>query len=95
MSCVTTLSQAKEYLLPGYEILTNANSITVAASVECGEWLNLAFSLYSLEKNKISSARTEWLKFNIGIHDFYAWKLRELSKYFRNYPRFPKIRDVI
>ena len=51
------------------------------------EWLNLAISLYS----KISTSWTEWLKINIGIHGSYARKLRELSKYFRNYPRFQKL----
>ena len=50
----------------------------------------MAFELHSIEKlaGKITDMWKQWLEANIGIHESYARKLREISKLLDKYPRF-------
>ena len=84
----TNLQGILEHLKSGYDLLKKQNSLCLAASLDYGEWLNMAFELYSLEKmaGKITVTWKEWLEATVGIQDSYARKLREVAIYCVNIP---------
>ena len=86
----TNLQGILEHLKSGYDLLKKQNSLCLAASLDYGEWLNMAFELYSLEKlaGKITVTWKEWLEATVGIQDSYARKLWEVAKLLCKYPRF-------
>ena len=86
----TSLKDILDNLRSGYDLLKNQNSCTLSASLDYGEWLNVAFKLYQTENmvGKISGTWKEWLEKNVGIQDSYARKLREITKLLGKYPRF-------
>jgi hypothetical protein len=77
-------------LQAGYKMLKHANSISLSASLDYGDWLIVAFALYNNEKQdgKVLGTWKEWLEENVGIQDSYARKLREIAKLLDKYPRF-------
>ena len=89
----TNLQGILEHLKSGYDLLKKQNSLCLAASLDYGEWLNMAFELYSLEKlaEKITVTWKEWLEATVGIQDSYARKLREVAKLLCKYPRFKSL----
>ena len=86
----TSLESILNNLKSGYALLRKQNSLSLSASLDYGEWLNLAFELHSTEKlaGKITGTWKEWLEGNVGIQDSYARKLREIAKLLGKYPRF-------
>jgi hypothetical protein len=89
----TSLENILDNLKSGYKMLKKQNAVTLDASIDYGDWLNVAFELHSLEKlaNKITLTWKEWLEANVGIQDSYARKLREIAKTLGKYPHFRKL----
>jgi len=86
----TSLENMLEPLKSGYKGLKKQNSAAIAVCIDYGDWLNVAFELHYTEKlaGKISVTWKEWLEANVGIHDSYARKLREVAELLGKFPRF-------
>ena len=84
MGVFTNLASIEKFLKSGYNRLKNNISSTIAASIDCGEWLNVAFELHFLETmhGKQTLSWKEWLQENVGIEDSYARKLRSIFRCF-------------
>ena len=89
------LAHIKESLVLGYKSLQRRHANTLAASIDYGYYLNVAYDFFKLEKDKglIASHVTfqHWLADNVGISDSYARKLRKLAADFYEYRRIRKL----
>ena len=90
---IYNLANIEEYLKSGYNRLKHSNSTSIAASIEYGEWLNVAFELHSLEtmQGQQTLSWKEWLQEKVGIGDSYARKLRSISDVLGKYESFKKL----
>jgi len=90
---LANLETVKGYLVGGYRKLQQQNAATLACSVDFGDWLNVAFDLFELQKIDRRECGTwkDWLQNNVGICDRYARDLKAMSKLLENYPKFRKL----
>jgi hypothetical protein len=88
-----SLEGIKAHLISGYQGLKKANSGTIAASIDYGDWLNVAFELHSIAKlaGKETGSWEKWLYDNVGIKASYGRKLRAISEVLGKYPGFRKL----
>jgi len=80
-----TLDGIKYHLENGYKKLCMRKVRLLRASLNYGKWLQLAFTKFKSDKQKISWKK--WLYIAAGISDSYARQLRKLASKFYKYPR--------
>ena len=87
---ISNLESIKDHLISGYKVLRKSNSDTLAASVDYGDWLNVAFELHNNESlaGKQTDSWKQWLETNVGVGDSYGRKLRTISAVLGKYPGF-------
>ena len=90
---ISGLENILEHLKAGYEIIKSQNSKSLCNALDYGEWLDVAFHLHTNDKQsgKVSATWKEWLVENVGIHDSYARKLRDIYNLFGGYTRFKEL----
>ena len=93
----SSLENVKECLVKGKQVLNNLRSKTMAACIDYGSQLNLAFAMYETAvKDAAKEGRRmvpfkQWIVANVGISDGYARKLRRVSEILGQYRRFRKL----
>ena len=93
------LAHIKETLVFGYKMLQRHHANTLATSIDYGYFLNKAYDMFNLEKDKglLLSHLTfkQWLADNVSISDSYARKLRKIAADFYEYRRIRKLSITI
>jgi len=87
---ISHLESIEDHLVSGYKVLKKSNSDALAASIDYGDWLNIAFELHNNESvaGKQTDLWKQWLETNVGVGDSYGRKLRTISAVLGKYPGF-------
>jgi len=77
---ISNLGSINHHLIYGYKVLKKSNSVTFAASIDYGDWLNVVFELHNNESlaGKQTDLWKQWLETNVGFRDSDGRKLRPL-----------------
>ena len=88
MGLISNLESIKDHLIYGYKVLKRSNSVTLPASTDYGDWLNVAFEPHNNES--LAGKQTDlWklcLETNVGFVDTYERKQRTTAAVLGKYP---------
>ena len=87
---IANSEEAMKKLKEGYKHIQRQNAQTIFFFLQYGKLLNLCFNLFKKDKEQgiISGTFSKWLLENIGIHESYARKLREIASLLGGYTTF-------
>ena len=87
---IVNSGEAMKRLQEGYKHIQRQNAQSLFFFIQYGKLLNLCFDVFKKEKEQGIQSGTfgKWLLENIGIHESYARKLREIASLLGGYPTF-------
>ena len=90
---IANSEEAMKKLKEGYKHIQRQNAQSLFFFIQYGILLNLCFDVFKKEKDQgiVTGTFGKWLLENIGIHESYARKLREIASLLGDYPTFGSV----
>jgi len=92
-STITNLEGLEPYLKNGYEKLQRQNAESIAAHLDFGELLRIAFDLFHLKKTAGQTTDTwaVWVENHVDVCVRYEREIRGIATMLKGYPKFRKL----